>query len=564
MLSLGMSDKSLRDIEAKLRSTAVDPFRFDELVDTWNTLFDADAADATPAQVERIVDATFAALGGLDDDYRRSQLQRVINGLPHAALMVRRDGVVTGLNEAALERLPLDPGDPVDKIGYALERDEALATVVAHALDRRNGSDEVVLKRAVHDVSDRAATLAIVPSRGAEAGLDMALLFVIDPVWRAEVEALMARAYELTSAEARVLMGFMDGHSLQDVAAQRGTSYATVRTQFQTVMAKTGARSQAELMRNTVAVSQFFTDVKKVADVAGHPYRKRIDMFRPGGRSVDVTLAGDLTGALVIYIPDTTQCTFQPSIEAAFRQAGLCVASLCRPGFGRTDPPAAGQDYDTCLAEDIAAFQDQYGVKRSVVMAHNSSSCFGYRVGGLIPERLSRVVIVSSLVPKKFMLADKAGSPWVAAMMRTAQTAPRMHRMIVGAAIRSWKAMGSRRMFSMQFASFKPDVALAIQPDSLTEHDHAMAMALAQGMDCAVIAFEYAMRDWSDWIDACSVPIDLISGMHDPIAPIGGVRNMAAAYPDKMRMHEIEGAGFMVFLGATDAVIKVLKEATRH
>lgn len=562
-----MPDTSLTEIETRLRSTAADPFRFDELVDTWNTLFDAhgaDGSDASPAEVERIVDSTFAALGGGDDDQRRNQLQRVINGLPHAALMVRKDGVVTGLNEAALERLVLDPGDNVAKLGYALERDEALANVVARALDRRNGSDEVVLKRAVHIGTDRAATLAIVPSRGAEASLDMALLFVIDPVWRAEVEALMARAYDLTSAEARVLMGFLDGHSLQDVAVQRGTSYATVRTQFQTVMAKTGARSQAELMRNTLAVSQFFTDVKKVADVAGHPYRKRIDLFRPGGRSVDVTLAGDLSGNLVIYIPDTTQCTFQPSVEAAFRQAGLCVASLCRPGFGRTDPPAPGQDYEACLAEDIVAFQDQYGVKKSAVMAHNSSSCFGYRVGGLIPDRVTRLIVVSSLVPKKFMLAGEVGSPWVAALMRTAQVSPRMHRMIVGAAIRSWKAIGSRRMFSMQFASFKPDVMLAIQPESIAEHDHAVNMAIGQSLDYAVIAFEHAMRDWSDWIDSCAVPIDLISGEFDPIAPIGGIRNMVAAYPDKMDLHLIENAGYMVFLGATEAVIDILKGTARR
>ena len=561
-----MADKSLKEIERKLRSTAVDPFRFDELVDTWNVLFDAhgsDGPETSSAQLERIVDATFAALGGGDDDQRRNQLQRVINELPHTALMVRADGVVTGVNEAALERLPLDPGDHVGEIGYALERDEDLTVAVARALDRRNVSDEVILKRAVHTKTDRAATLAIVPSRAAEAGLDMALLFVIDPVWRAEVEALMARAYELTSAEARVLMGFLDGHSLQDLATQRGTSYATVRTQFQTVMAKTGARSQAELMRNTLAVSQFFTDVKKVADVAGHPYRKRLDLFRAGGRSVDVTLAGDLNGELVIYIPDTTQCTFQPSIEAAFRQAGICVASLCRPGFGRTDPPAPGQSYEVCLAEDIMAFQDQYGVKKSAVMAHNSSSCFGYCVGGLIPERVTRLIVVSSLVPKKFMLTGEVGSPWVAALMRTAQVSPRMHRIIVGAAIRSWKAMGSRRIFSMQFASYKPDVALAVQPESIAEHDHAVNMAIGQSLDYAVIAFEHAMRDWSDWIDGCAVPIDLISGEYDPIAPVGGIQKMVAAYPDKMTLHLIKDAGYMVFLGATQEVIKILKVSAR-
>ncbi|MFK7876614.1 MAG: alpha/beta fold hydrolase [Paracoccaceae bacterium] len=562
-----MAEKSLQEIENKLRATAGDPFRFDELVETWNVLFDAHGADgpeAGPAEVERIVDATFAAFGGAEDDQRRSQLQRVINGLPHAALMVRGDGVITGLNEVALERLDLDPGDLVSKIDYALERDEPLVEVISSALDRRNGSGEVVLKRAVHGASDRAATLAIVPSRGAEAGLDMALLFVIDPVWRAEVEALMARAYELTSAEARVLMGFLDGHSLQDVAAQRGTSYATVRTQFQTVMAKTGARSQAELMRNTLAVSQFFTDVKKVADVAGHPYRKRIDLFRPGGRSVDVTLAGDMSGPLVVYIPDTTQCTFQAQVEAAFLLAGICVASLCRPGFGRTDPPVAGHDYEMCLAEDIAAFQDQYGAKKTPVMAHNSSSCFAYRVGALIPDRVKCIVVVSSLVPKKFMKAEEVGSPWVAALMRTAQISPRMYRMIVGAAIRSWKAMGSRRMFSLQFASYKRDVALAILPESVEEHESAVNRALAQGLDYAVIAFDHAMRDWSDWITDCPVPIELIQGRHDPIASAGSIETLAAAYPDQIKVHMIEDGGYMLFMSHTRQMVDLLSAAARR
>jgi len=560
-----MAKKALEEIENRLRSSAKDPFKFDELVDTWNTLFDGYAHSepgAHPAQVERVVEATFAALtGNQDSDQRRTQLQRVINGLPHAALIIRADGVIVGLNEVAMERLPVDPGDAVSRIGYAFEKDMPIAQVVARALDRRNATGDVTLCRAIHMESDRAATFAIVPSAGIEAAQDMALLFIIDPVWRAEVEALMARAFELTGAEARVLMGFLDGHSLQDLAVQRGTSYATVRTQFQTVMAKTGARSQAELMRNTLAVSQFFTDVKKVADVTGHPHRKRIDLFRAGGRSVDVTLAGDLSGDLVVYIPDTTQCTFQSEIEAAFNTAGLCMASLCRPGFGRTDPPKPGQAYDACLAEDIAAFMDQYGASNAVVMGHNTSSCFAYRMGGLIPDRVSRVVVVSSLVPKRFMQARRVGSPWVAALMRTAQISPKMYRVIVSAAIRSWKAMGSRRMFSLQFASYKPDVELAILPESVVEHDHAVNMALAQNLDFAVIAFEHAMRDWRDWIEECLVPVELIQGRHDPIAAAAGVEAMASAYASKMRVHLIEDGGYMLFLSHTEKVIDILTNA---
>lgn len=97
---------------------------------------------------------------------------------------------------------------------------------------------------------------------------------------------------------------------MKEIALQRGRSHATVRTQFQTIMGKSGASTQAELMRYTIAVSQFFIDLHPVTEVARHPYRKKFDMFRPGGRSVDVTLSGDLSGGLVVYIPDMTQVTF--------------------------------------------------------------------------------------------------------------------------------------------------------------------------------------------------------------------------------------------------------------
>ncbi|MEM9583896.1 MAG: hypothetical protein AAGA08_12340 [Pseudomonadota bacterium] len=90
-----------------------------------------------------------------------------------------------------------------------------------------------------------------------------------------------------------------------------------------------------------------------------------------------------------------------------------------------------------------------------------------------------------------------------------------------------------------------------------------MTAALAQNLDCAVIAFEHAMRDWTDYIRDCAVPIDLIQGRHDAVAGADGVAAMAAAYPDKMVLHMIEDGGYMLYLSHTRDVVGILLAAAR-
>lgn len=554
-----MSDK----LNAVVEAAATDPFKFDELVTTWNHVFETESLAAVTPELDRAVDTALMAINSAEDsDVIGPRLRQLLNAMPHSSFAVRADGIVTAMNEMAMGRLDFDPGDHVDTIGYGLDRAEPLGEVIRRALDPRNNTGgEVALHKAVHLDTDRSATLAVIPSTDGDEGVRSALVFIIDPVWRADVAALVMRAYQLTEAEAEVLAAFLEGYDLREIAAMRERSPATVRTQFQTIMNKAGASSQAELMRNTLAISQFFQDVEPVAQVASHPYRKRFDLLGAGGRGIDVTLAGDLSGRLVVYIPDTTQCLFPAAVEARFHAAGLCVASLCRPGCGRTDPPAAGQDYNACLAADILTLQNQLGSDRAVLWAHNTSSTFAYAVGGLIPDHLSRIVIQSTLVPAPFFDATKVRSPWVAALMRAIHKSPGMYRLVIRAAIRAWKAMGTRRLFAMQLRGHEPDVTTATTAENVAEFDHAVRTCLAQGFDYAVVAFDNAMRDWSDWVRACPVPIELIQGRHDGISNIETARAFAAAFPKKLTLTEIPDGGYLTILTHTDIVLECLGRA---
>ncbi|MEM9843412.1 MAG: alpha/beta fold hydrolase [Pseudomonadota bacterium] len=549
-----------------LERMATDPFHFDELVETWNAVFDEEQLDrTTPASEERF-DKALSALSAQDGNaVVGARLRQIIAALPHAALVVRQDGRIQATNNLALGRLICDPGQHVDDLGLSLVGAERLQAAIARLLDRRNApTGSVELFRAVEDKTEKHLTIAVVPSQVIEGEPAQAMLFVIEPAWRQEVEGIIARAFQLTEAECDVLLGFMDGHTLKEIALERSRSLATVRTQFQRILEKTDSNSQAELMRNTLAISQFFQDVEEAADTASHPRRKRFDLLRQGGRSVDVTLCGDMSGRLIVNISSTTLWTFHAHLEEAFYEAGLCVASLCRPGYGRTDPPPEGMDYDACLAEDVTALLTQTGAERCVIWGHNTSSPFAFRTASLLPETTSALIVHAIVAPLPYIESHRYRTPWASAIARALRGSPTVYHLIVRAGIKAWQAMGTRRIFALQFRNNPDDVALATSAESVAELDASIRQVMAQGLEYTTIAFDYAARDWSDWIRNCAVPIHLIQGSKDGTSPIEVAENLAQDFSEQITLHTLEGAGFMSMLSHSDAFVDLLKQISTN
>jgi DNA-binding CsgD family transcriptional regulator len=84
---------------------------------------------------------------------------------------------------------------------------------------------------------------------------DEVLLFIHDPAL--QDPGLMRRVAELfalSPAEADLAVGLAQGETLQEIADRRQVRISTVRSQFQSVLAKTGTRRQSELIRVVLAL----------------------------------------------------------------------------------------------------------------------------------------------------------------------------------------------------------------------------------------------------------------------------------------------------------------------
>jgi DNA-binding CsgD family transcriptional regulator len=92
-----------------------------------------------------------------------------------------------------------------------------------------------------------------VPLRGA------ALLFAFDPESTPAVTAsLVRRLFTLSEAEAELAVALCGGKSVDEVAAERGTSIHTARSQLKSIFGKTGTRRQADLVSLLLASPAYF------------------------------------------------------------------------------------------------------------------------------------------------------------------------------------------------------------------------------------------------------------------------------------------------------------------
>jgi DNA-binding CsgD family transcriptional regulator len=63
---------------------------------------------------------------------------------------------------------------------------------------------------------------------------------------------LLKDAFGISSAEARLALALANGETPKEYAASRNLGLPTVRTQLQSLFAKTGTRRQSELMRTLI------------------------------------------------------------------------------------------------------------------------------------------------------------------------------------------------------------------------------------------------------------------------------------------------------------------------
>jgi len=540
-----------------------DPLDFNDLVAAWNKLCEQSWAETSGDF--QFADIESAAVAALSDQVNEkhtgsigNEISRMLSTFDYPTFLVTTDGRIAAINLAASLEFELTIGDKIDQLPYKLQAAENLSVLVGKCLQAQDSATaDALLKRAYGENNEREATIAITASMGR---VPTALVFVISTQWKPSSTKLLKSQFDLTDTEAEILINFVDGYSTQDIATHRDRSHATVRTQLQSVLTKTGARNQTELLRIALSVSNFVKDIGVITDAVNHPYRRQAEIFREGGRLIEVTLMGNLTGTPILTVAGPSVYTCNADIEQALHESGLYVISVCTPGCGKTDPVPVGAERMSYICQDISAILDQLKIDRCAILALTNNSPICYALTSRLPERFSHVVQMSACVPLKYSEDNTSQSPWLTGILRASNDHPAMKTILLKGAIKAWATIGARQFIRLQLSSNPVDAEYAFRAENLAENEHALKTATMGGISAVVEDISLSFGDWSDDIEASPVNITIMHGEHDHLFPIEGVRAFASHFSHKAKLLEIPNAGFTFIQKKPTEVIQHLKK----
>lgn len=320
----------------------VDQDAFDSLIVNWSHKLNELEQDAAPSnsrfasafikQLERVDDT----LDKIDVEVHQDPLERIVSEVAGPAAVLSPDLRVASINVEGIKSFGTSSGAffGMDRIDPASQK--AFGAIMRAANHKGNTAQTVVhvLDQATGNTFHAEVFLAWLPNQNQP----YIAIRTLDLGWSDETSIQLKQAFDMTDAEVEVGRQFFQLCDLGEVAQQRGVSLHTVRTQMKTIQSKTGAGSQADLVRlfAMVASRQLLKNKGLVSTWRDPLDRERI-IVTPEGRKLAWTWMGDPKGTPVIFLRGMAMGYLLPErSEELLAKAGIKLLIPSRPGYGNS------------------------------------------------------------------------------------------------------------------------------------------------------------------------------------------------------------------------------------
>ena len=190
-------------------------------------------------------------------------LKKAIDRLPTGVLLLDGDGNVVLTNASADDMLALDDGFRLQRDQPWLtdeRRNRTLRAAIEESLDHVPGQGTPVGNVMIvpRPSGRRSYSIMVSPllagAHGSTKDEAKSILFIADPeIGQVGATSVLESLYDLTHAEADLVRLVSEGHSLLQVATERGVTMNTVRSQLKQVFSKTDTSRQGELVHLVLA-----------------------------------------------------------------------------------------------------------------------------------------------------------------------------------------------------------------------------------------------------------------------------------------------------------------------
>ena len=235
---------------------------------------------------------------------------------------------------------------------------------------------------------------------------------------------------------------------------------------------------------------------------------------------------GDLP---VFWMHGTPNVGWPPApLAAVSLRLGIRWIGYDRPGYGGSTP-RPGRSVASAAA-DVVAIADELAIERFAMFGHSGGAPHALACGALIRGRVAAVVAASSLAPY-----GATGLDYFAGMIPSGQAA-------LGSAA---AGRATKEMFEASGAVYDPEFTVAdagALAGPWNWFDDVVGAAAESGPEPAIDDDMAYVSPWGFDVAAVRVPVLLLHGYQDGIAPLGHAEWLADRLPDaELRAYPDDG-----------------------
>lgn len=252
----------------------------------------------------------------------------------------------------------------------------------------------------------------------------------------------------------------------------------------------------------------------------------------PDGRELGYADLGDPEGLPVLYFHGTPSSRLDAAaFEHAVAPLGLRLLSFDRPGIGLSSP--ASRPGFVGGAGDAVTLLDELGVAEAIVFGYSGGGPHAIALATSAPERVARLVLVSSCGPPDRPHAGDGMHPVEAGLDWLTDRLPLASRAVFGGLAR-FMALApalSGRLMHEGLAGGSREAAASLAASGLQLVDPYLE-AFRQGSVGAIADYRLLLRPWDVDPGTVTVPTELWHGQRDDAVPFHQSVHLAAEIPD--------------------------------
>jgi pimeloyl-ACP methyl ester carboxylesterase/DNA-binding CsgD family transcriptional regulator len=439
-------------------------------------------------------------------------IDKTISEARTALMVLSPDGAVIALNALAETRYQLRQGVKTDFSWLSPDSQSDFNRIKATCTRGGNAQYAIVRLTDNGEATTLAEVFALHPTEG---GTPLIAVKALELPWTPKIEQILREAFDMTAAEIEVARLMLITRDTADIAARRGTTVLTVRTQLRSIFAKTETVAQVDLVRMLSVLCGSQTDHSAEEDTIWQdPYYYEAHIIDQAGRKIAYSWTGASAGtpALFLHGPAIGYALPQ-SLIAYLKAQNVKLIMMHRPGHGYSDP---NEGVDSVIASSLAveALLEHLHIGPCTVIGVTSAATALIHLGRHRRDLVSGILCLGGVLSLNAPEVAEHMPREVRMLGRLRKLAPWAVNLIALAGQRTMRQKGLDWYLERAFSDSPYDLATLRDPETMALSRNSCQMLLAQGIKSWASDFDMLSHSWYEDLAECTAPVRMIIGRH--------------------------------------------------